>query len=67
MDSQLTDKMRFKKFREEAKILCCKDNNVSNASFMATFAEKVHNSVFFFFFFNSKFPLDVLPSFHICT
>uniref|UniRef100_A0A915PXI6 Uncharacterized protein n=1 Tax=Setaria digitata TaxID=48799 RepID=A0A915PXI6_9BILA len=41
MDCGLNEKTRLKKFREEAKNLCRKNNNVNNASLMATFAEKV--------------------------
>lgn len=41
MDAELSEKMRLKKFRDEAKNICHKDNNVSNISLMATYAEKV--------------------------
>lgn len=47
MDGELNEKMRLKKFREEAKNICRRNNNVNNTSLMATFAEKV---CFFFFF-----------------
>lgn len=40
MDGELSDKTRLKRFREEAKNICNKSNNLHNASLMATFAEK---------------------------
>ncbi|MCP9264008.1 Golgi apparatus membrane protein TVP23 [Dirofilaria immitis] len=42
MDGELNEKMRLKKFREEAKNICRKNNNVNNISLMATFAEKLY-------------------------
>ncbi|EJD76128.1 hypothetical protein LOAG_16865 [Loa loa] len=42
MDGNLNEKMRLKKFRDEAKNICNRNNNVNNASLMATFAEKMY-------------------------
>ncbi|KAL3995282.1 NRDE-2 necessary for RNA interference family protein [Acanthocheilonema viteae] len=42
MDGELNEKMRLKKFRDEAKNICYKNNNVINTSLMATYAEKMY-------------------------
>lgn len=42
MDDELNEKIRLKKFRDEAKNICHKNNNVNNISLMATYAEKVY-------------------------
>ncbi|KAK6104450.1 NRDE-2 necessary for RNA interference family protein [Brugia pahangi] len=42
MDGELNEKVRLKKFRDEAKSICNMNNNVNNVSLMATFAEKMY-------------------------
>uniref|UniRef100_A0A0R3RXV6 Protein NRDE2 homolog n=1 Tax=Elaeophora elaphi TaxID=1147741 RepID=A0A0R3RXV6_9BILA len=42
MDGELNEKIRLKKFRDEAKTICHKDNNVNNISLMATYAEQMY-------------------------